>query len=384
MLYSLPPAGDPIVLHSADSLQKVLEECFSPYQPHFYDSGTSALAAAIAAVVQTRDIENPQVLLPAYTCPHVVSAALFAGARPILVDFERDRPWMDLDDLTRKITPKTVAVVAVNLFGLPERLGAIRRITANKDLFVIEDSAQSFPSRETRSWKGDYIILSFSRGKPVSLLQGGAVLVADPTLGHTLPVPKRRRIPGWVERIAFHTKARLYNELIRPGLYWIPQALPFLGIGETKFRPLRGIYSPSRPALDLLSINAWNYHRRDTAAQRLLARMASEIKSDDVCNLSQLCCSRQVPRLLRYPLLLSTEELRDRLFKALRRAGLGPSKMYEHTLPQIPGLTNVLRSQKHFPCADNFAQRILTLPTHAGVQKRHVQEMQRIIEQALP
>ena len=122
MFYQLPPAGNRLCLSGAGKDESGHENAFSPYMPVFYQSGTASLAAAIGAAIRNKPTEKPEVILPAYGCPDLVSAAVFAGAKPVLVDLENDRPWMNLEQLSASINSNTVAVVAVDLLGIPERI----------------------------------------------------------------------------------------------------------------------------------------------------------------------------------------------------------------------------------------------------------------------
>ena len=126
MFYQLPPVGNPICLSRADQPEVLLQAFGYRYQPHYFASGTAALAAAITAAIRLKAIDKPEVILPAYGCPDLISAVVFAGAKPVLVDFETDRPWMDLEQLLTKIRAQTVAIIAVNLFGISERLEQLR------------------------------------------------------------------------------------------------------------------------------------------------------------------------------------------------------------------------------------------------------------------
>ena len=171
LVYQQTPVGERIKLGRPDSDIDALQSIFRPYTAPFYNSGTSALAAAIIVSINKRRTSSPEVIIPAYTCPDLVSAILFAGAQPILVDFEKDKPWIDLDQLQEKITTETVAVIAVNLFGIPERIKLLKEIIGEKNITLIEDSAQSFLTpEESMRCLGDIVVLSFGRGKPVNML----------------------------------------------------------------------------------------------------------------------------------------------------------------------------------------------------------------------
>jgi dTDP-4-amino-4,6-dideoxygalactose transaminase len=56
----------------------------------------------------------------------------------------------------------------------------------------------------------------------------------------------------------------------------------------------------------------------------------------------------------------------------LSKKGLGVTKMYQSILPSIPGLEELLKDQGEFPNATNFANTLLTFPSHNGVKLRHV------------
>jgi len=377
MFYQLPPAGNRLSLSGTGKYEFAQENFFSPYIPYFYNSGTASLAAAISAAIRYKPVDKPEVILPAYGCPDIVSAAVFSGAKPVLVDLENERPWINLEKLSASINSHTVAVVAVDLLGITERLAAIRSIVSQADVLLIEDSAQSFPVRlEKPYWEGDLVVLSFGRGKPVTLLGGGAVLVRNGALGRLLTEGSGQYGAGRL----FGLTARLYNLMRSPYLYWIPLSLPFLHLGETRYHPLAAIGTMDPARLRLLGRNISKYQRLDNEVQLVLADIARETGGGEVgvIDLPVTCGVEPHRRLLRYPLLIQTS-WRDRVYHRLRKAGLGPSLLYPSSLTGIHGLEKLLQGQGSFPAADAFARHILTLPTHEGVRKADVGRMREIL-----
>jgi dTDP-4-amino-4,6-dideoxygalactose transaminase len=243
MFTKLPPAGNPIRWGISKSFEYKLETYFKGYRLVYYSSGAHALAAAISAIVYEKYIKRPEVLLPAYACPELISAILFAGANPVLVDFEPQRPWLNLEDLTAKLNKNTVALIAVSLFGIPERIQQLKDITGPARITLIEDSAQQFPVTDyEHTWGGDFTVLSFGRGKPVSVLGGGAVLCGKqryhPLLQELASNPPSQNA---IDKILYRFKVMAYNLFLKPGLYFIPSALPWLKLGETRFKKLSTI-----------------------------------------------------------------------------------------------------------------------------------------------
>jgi dTDP-4-amino-4,6-dideoxygalactose transaminase len=359
---------------------------FSCDQARFYASGTAALAAALIAAMKVKNIELAEVILPAYGCPDLVSAVEFAGAKPVLVDIEADRPWLDLMQLASAITENTAAIVAVNLFGIAERWTQLRELAKKNDVVLIEDSAQYFPGgEEQQDWQGDLVVLSFGRGKPVSLLGGGAVLTKETSLLERLP--KTQSIAaGFSQRLLFGLKVRLYNAMISPFLYWLPQVMPFLHLGETRYHKLSAIEALDQVRLELLTCNIARY-QQDVEVMARCEKISSMLdlldsSSDRVINLPRASESRLSRRLLRYPLLLEAAS-RDRAYQKLKQAGLGVSIMYQACLTNIAGMSHILDEKQRFPNAEVFASRLLTIPTHSHVSEKNIEKIKAILSESI-
>lgn len=353
-------------------------------QTRLYSSGTAALAAAIVAAKKFKNIESAEVILPAYGCPDLVSAVEFAGGRPVLVDIEAGLPWFDLAQLSSAITDNTVAIVAVNLFGISERWIQLRKLAEINDVVLIEDSAQHFPGNdEQQDWQGDFVVFSFGRGKPVSMLGGGAVLASKPSLLALLP-QSQKSTTTLLQRFTYSLKARLYNAMISPFLYWLPQSLPFLHLGETRYHTLQAIEAMDQTRMDLLPANISCYQDDATAAIRSekisLMLRSLDSSQDKLRDLPRICNIEANRRLLRYPLLVGALS-RDSIYQRLKQAGLGASIMYPDSLPKIPGLNHLLDDRAYFPNAEDFASRVLTLPTHAGVRDKDIEKIKTILSE---
>ena len=379
MFYQQPPAGDPVCLSRQYATDVALRDVFSPYTPRFLHSGTAALAVAVAASVRLKEVAEPEVILPAYGCPDLVSAVVHAGARPVLVDLEPERPWMDLGQVAASVNSKTVAIIAVSLFGIPERLDAIGALANEAAIVLIEDSAQAFPhAGNGEFWKGDLVVLSFGRGKPVSLLGGGAVLYRDRRFAGLLP---DGGMPADSRRVTFRLQAALYNLLLSPRLYWIPQILPFLRLGETHYRQLDGIHPMDSARHALLACNIQAYRARPLDGQDAVANLLKETagSGNRLIDLPVACGLSQSGKLLRYPLLVDRDR-RDELHRCLLGKGQGASIMYPAILAGLPGLEDVLFDAGEYPGASDFAARVLTLPVFNRLQDTDLAKIRACLE----
>lgn len=145
-------------------------------------NGTSALELAVAALSLEK---GDEVIMPAFTIISCVQAVTRAGAIPVLVDADETTWNMDISALEDKITPRTKAIMAVHIYGLPVDMDPLLEIAARHNLIVIEDAAEAigldYKGRPCGSM-GHISIFSFYANKHVSCGEGGMVCVNDPLL----------------------------------------------------------------------------------------------------------------------------------------------------------------------------------------------------------
>jgi dTDP-4-amino-4,6-dideoxygalactose transaminase len=145
------------------------------------NSGTSALISAlVAAGVGPGD----EVLVPAYTWVSTAIAPLAVGAVPIIVDVDESLT-IDPEDIERKITPYTKAIMPVHMMNLVCDMDAITAIAKQRGLKVIEDACQAvgvtYKGRRVGTI-GDAGAFSFNQHKNLNSGEGGAVLTNDDRL----------------------------------------------------------------------------------------------------------------------------------------------------------------------------------------------------------
>jgi dTDP-4-amino-4,6-dideoxygalactose transaminase len=289
--------------------------------------------------------------------------------------------------LEQAVTNNTVAIVGVNLFGLSERWPQLRKLADLHNIVLIEDSAQYFPgSGEKQDWQGDLVVFSFGRGKAVSLLGGGAVYCQQAKFKKLLPdvEPEPESVK---QQLVFNLKVKTYNILLSPYLYWLPQSLPFLHLGETRYHALHDIGGMPAARFDLLATNIGNYQADSEVKERYMHYFSLLNAFQAVKNLPQLCQQEQgghYRRLIRYPVLLEPEQ-RAHIFSAIHDAGLGASLMYPVCMPVISGLQEFFSAEQEnkYPNAVAFAQQILTLPMHTNVSNKTIEQITTILKKYL-
>ena len=128
------------------------------------NSGTDALILGIRALgLQAGD----EIILPANTHIAAAEAILENRLTPVFVDVEEHDFGIDLEDLVKKISPKTRAVIVVHLFGKPEKLEEIQEILndADQKIHLIEDASHaagaSYKEKKVGTF-GTFAAFSFS------------------------------------------------------------------------------------------------------------------------------------------------------------------------------------------------------------------------------
>jgi len=126
--------------------------------------------------------KKDEILLQSFTCNAAANPIIWSGLKPVYVDCDEKTFNIDADDLKRKITKKSRAVVVQHTFGLPADLDRISEICRQNNLILIEDCAHSLGSvykgRKIGTF-GKISLFSFSRDKVISSVYGGMVVTND-------------------------------------------------------------------------------------------------------------------------------------------------------------------------------------------------------------
>ena len=143
-------------------------------------SGTDALILALKALELRL---GDEVLLPSFSFIATASAVSNLGLNPIFVDIGPDLN-IDLEDASKRLSPRSKALIAVSLFGQMPDFDALRSFCQENELFLIEDAAQSFGASDDKGLKSctlaDISITSFFPSKPLGCFgDGGAVFTQN-------------------------------------------------------------------------------------------------------------------------------------------------------------------------------------------------------------
>ena len=173
-------------ISSEGSFVKTFENKFSNYNKRRYgiavSSGTAALEIALKALnLKTKD----EVIIPAFSIISTALCVIKLGLKPILVDSNIDNWNMDSEEVLRKISKKTKAIIVTHIYGFPVDMRNIIKIAKEKKIKIVEDSAemigQKYKNKMCGSF-GDLSTFSFYANKHITTGEGGMILTNDKTL----------------------------------------------------------------------------------------------------------------------------------------------------------------------------------------------------------
>ncbi len=147
-------------------------------------NGSGALDIAVAAL---KISEGDEVIMPAFTIISPAFSVIRAGAKPVLVDSDPITWNMNIEQIEAKITPKTKAVIAVHIYGLPVEMDPLLALCKKYNLYLIEDAAemhgQKYKNKKCGSF-GDISTFSFYPNKHITTGEGGMVVTDNEELAN--------------------------------------------------------------------------------------------------------------------------------------------------------------------------------------------------------
>jgi dTDP-4-amino-4,6-dideoxygalactose transaminase len=341
-----------------------------------------------------------EVVIQAPTCVVVPNSVRWCGATPVYADADPQTCNLDPRHLAQKITPRTRVVMVQHTFGVAADLAAIRALTADKGIVLIEDCAHALGGTWTDAdgaerplgSVGAAAFFSFGRDKVISSVYGGAAVTRDPALA--------AKLRAYRDTLRYPSAGWVIQQLLHPILTGL--VLPFYGYKAGRallavFQQLRllskavypgerrGRRHPSMPrrlpnALAILALaqlerlDAFNDRRR-AVATRYRAALDSAAIGHPVVG------PQTTPVYLRY-----TIQVPDAagLLEAGRRAGIYLGDWYRGVLaPTGSDLAEAGYTAGDCPAAERLTTGMVNLPTHPTLTDADVGRVIDLVHQHL-
>ena len=206
------------------------------------------------------------VIVPSFTFAATAHAVVWNGLRPVFADCVAADLTLDPASVRRRLTPRTVAIMATSIFGVPPDLDALQEIADERDIPLVLDSAQALSSTYKGRPMGGFgvgEVFSMSPTKVATAAEGGVVTTRDPVLAEKL---RRLRDYGKardgqdMEFIGLSARlselhAVVANATLRHVDEYIAHRLECIGRYQSHLRDLPGVSFPAVPAGRTTSCN---------------------------------------------------------------------------------------------------------------------------------
>ncbi len=372
--------------HKLSELLEVKEENI-----FLVNSGRSALYILLKALNLPKGAE---ILVQAFTCKALINPIIWAGYKVKFVDIKAESLNPDPEDLKRKITPKTKALILQYTFGKVENLEEILEIAKARNLILIEDLAHSLGLKYKGKPLGSFgkvSFLSFGRDKVISSVFGGALVVRDEELKAKV--------------------SKIYQSLSSPSLIWTKKQLLHPILTETLIKKAYsfsfgrillltlqnlGILSkalskkeketfkkpknfPQKMPLELIELALNQIQKLDKFQKKRKELANFYIESlEDLKNFKILFSKPEA--YLKFPLLAKKDLNYPKIFKFLAKEKIFLQDGWTQSIILPPDSKFNSIYKKDCPQAESVSKRILNLPLNPNLEK---EDLERIIKAIL-
>ena len=167
-------------------------------------NGTTAIHLAYLGL----DIKSgDEIIIPGFCFLAAANIAILAGAKPVFVEVDKDTWCMDLNDLKRKITSRTKAIVPVHTYGNVCDMDGLMQLSQEKNIPILEDCAESLFSKYKGKQSGEFGLIntfSFQATKTITTGEGGLVVTDDDDIAEKMMLYRshgmnRQKVIYWHE-----------------------------------------------------------------------------------------------------------------------------------------------------------------------------------------
>jgi dTDP-4-amino-4,6-dideoxygalactose transaminase len=286
-----------------------------------------------------------EVVCPSFTFVSTANAILRVGARPVFADIEDRTLGLDVEDVARRVSPRTAALLPVHYAGVAPDMDALMDLARKHSLRVVEDAAQGLGATyhgRPLGTLGDAGCYSFHETKNITCGEGGALSVKDKDLALRAEIMREKG----TNRSAF-----LRGEVDK--YTWVSEGSSYV------------LSDVLAAVLDAQLDKFEEIHRR---RRRVAARYAAELAdwaSAAGVRLPAVFADRETNDHL-FMLLLPDEAARDRCMSHLRQARIQATFHYV-PLHSSPFGRSLDAQPVSLPVTDRVARTLLRLPLYPGL-----------------
>ena len=163
------------------------------------NSGTAALNLALSLF----DLKNSEIILPSLSFVSTAHAVILNNAKPVFADVDPKTLCLDIEDVKKKISKKTKAILPVHFAGMPCNLDKMSQICKNFNLKLIEDAAHASGTTYKKKKIGTHghaVCFSFHPVKNLAMPTGGLICINGKKNKEFKQILKSKRWCGITDR----------------------------------------------------------------------------------------------------------------------------------------------------------------------------------------
>jgi dTDP-4-amino-4,6-dideoxygalactose transaminase len=309
-------------------------------------NGTTALHVAILA----NEIgPGHEVITVPFTFIASANSIVYAGAKPVFVDIEPESFNINVDRIEAAITPRTKAVMPVDLFGNPAELRRIREICDRHGLALIEDAAQAHGAEEGGKRAGSFGTgcFSFYPTKNITTGEGGMVTTDDDCVAD-----RARLVRAHGMRVRYYHESLGFN-------FRMTNIHAAIGLAQ------------------MAKLEGFNQARITNAAY-----LSEHLPKDKV----QVPTVRPGTRHVfhQYTVRVLEPYDRDSVRKQLAEAGVGSEIYYPVPVHEQQLYREMGYGDERFPESERAAKQVLSLPVHPGLSQGDLETIVQAVNSLKP
>ncbi|NQU79293.1 DegT/DnrJ/EryC1/StrS family aminotransferase [Candidatus Woesearchaeota archaeon] len=332
---------------------KLLEEQFAEFcgvkHAIAVSSGTAAIHASLAVLgIGSGD----EVITTPFTFVATANPVIMQGAKVVFADIKEDTFNIDSEEIRKKVTDKTKAIIPVDLYGQPYDYDAVKKIADEHGLKIVEDACQAVGAKidgRKAGTFGDLATFSFYATKNLITGEGGIITTDSAELAELC---RRFRHHGQSEQTRYEYYELGYN-------YRMTDMQAAIGVCQLK------------------RIEGFNQRRREVA--NMLTKGLNGVKGLRVPFVKQ-----GVTHVFHQYTIIVDEDFpmsRDELKAALHERGVGSGVYYPKPLHLHPFYMKMGYKEGDFPVAEKLAKKVLSLPVHPLVSDEDAQKIVSAIKE---
>ncbi len=306
-----------------------------------------------------------EVIVPTMTFAATANAVVHTGAKPVFVDVDKYEMTIDVEDVRRKITSKTKAIIPVHFAGRACNITAIEQIASEYNLKIIHDAAHAveteYEGKKIGCFK-DIANFSFYVTKNITTAEGGMITTGDEEIAQKLKIYALHGMSKDAWR-RFSDDGYRHYEIIYPGYkYNMTDLQAAIGIQQLK--------KVDRFAKRRKEI--WDRYKKELADLPLILPPEPSLNATHALHLFIIMIDTD-----------KTKVTRDELISRLHRKNIGTGVHYIalHLQPYYREIFGHKRGD--FPNADFISERTLSIPFSAKLNDEDVGDVVSSLKEIL-